>query len=152
MSVCLLVLPGRCSACPRPGPTAHTSGWTCSPPGWSAASGRPASGRRDTCKHKTDMKGFGKGLRQPQRNPAVEPIHNYFMISRQALQQAASPHINSAQTLTVPLGGIRSAGKATPAIIIQKKQKNTCTGRDTLLVQKEVFKTEPMHKCRRPSS
>lgn len=42
--VCVRVSPGRCSVCPRPSPTAHTSGWMCSPPGWSAASGRPASG------------------------------------------------------------------------------------------------------------
>lgn len=46
--------PGRCSVCPRPDPTRHTSGWTCLPPGWSAASGRPAAGDKEN--HlKTDM-------------------------------------------------------------------------------------------------
>lgn len=48
------------------------------------------------------------------------------------LQQAASAHINSAQTLSVLLGQIRSAGKVTPAIIIWRQQRETHVHTQTL--------------------
>lgn len=62
------------------------------------------------------------------------------------LQQAASPHINSAQTLTVPPGEIRSAGKVTPAIIARWKteehmyrHRNSAAAAETEFMYKEFM-------------
>lgn len=107
--------PGRCSACPRPGPTARTSGWTCSPPGWSAASGRPASAHRQRRRERKQTNKQTRYRRLPQQQQLQDPrVHPQIPLHLWAWSSNEQLHLVGIQ-LRVSLfrREIRAAGGAT---------------------------------------